>query len=440
MTIGGKVVSRRRLIAGAAAAGGLAGCARGRPATDPLTFWQFYSPRGKNAEQTRWFKDLVAEWNRRETTKVVLKFVPSGDYRDGPVLQTAFAAGQGPDIFVVSPGDFLRYYNGGVLQDLTPYLSPDARADFYPELMATRMVGDRIYALPMGGGPLAMYYSVRAFEDAGLSEGDIPTTWESMLTVADRLNRRGMFGSLFEPVPGYFQNFNWYPFLWMAGGAVLNGKRSAFAGQSTARALRYWQEFVERGLAPRKPLGGSASDVVSNLGSGYCAMQNAGMWAVADFRSEKPDFDYDVFTLPVPEGGTYTTASGGWAFAANARGRNPDAAARFCVWAIGSMHPDSVDRVVRWCTQAQTYLPYRKSAMLRADALGAFDSGPMRRFRHEIFTDTRSEPRFPPEISKAVSDALQECQLNGADPPEQGARAAARIDAFLQTYPSTSAL
>ena len=43
------------------------------------------------------------------------------DYINGTKLPTAFASGQGPDIFLISPGDFLRYYNGGVLLDLTPY-------------------------------------------------------------------------------------------------------------------------------------------------------------------------------------------------------------------------------------------------------------------------------------------------------------------------------
>ena len=33
-----------------------------------------------------------------------------------------FRLRRGPDIFIISPGDFLRYYNGGVLLDLTPFM------------------------------------------------------------------------------------------------------------------------------------------------------------------------------------------------------------------------------------------------------------------------------------------------------------------------------
>jgi hypothetical protein len=47
----------------------------------------------------------------------------------GSKPQTAFAAGQGPDIFIISPADFLRYYNGGVLVDLSlrPRVMPATR-------------------------------------------------------------------------------------------------------------------------------------------------------------------------------------------------------------------------------------------------------------------------------------------------------------------------
>jgi multiple sugar transport system substrate-binding protein len=44
------------------------------------------------------------------------------------------------------------------------------------------------------------------------------------------------------------------------------------------QALKFWQNSINLGVAPRKPLGGGAWDSVPNLGSGYCAMQNVGIW------------------------------------------------------------------------------------------------------------------------------------------------------------------
>ncbi len=85
-----------------------------------LSFWQFYAPTGQVGTQTKWFEDCVKAWNATHDVKVELQYVPVQDYMSGSKLQTAFASGQGPDIFIISPGDFLRYYNDGALVELTP--------------------------------------------------------------------------------------------------------------------------------------------------------------------------------------------------------------------------------------------------------------------------------------------------------------------------------
>ena len=108
--------------------------------TKTLSFWQFYAPARQVGTQSKWFEDCVKGWNATHDVKVELQYVPVQDYIGGSKLQTAFAAGQGPDIFIISPGDFLRYYNGGVLVDLTPYMEDPAKKDFFPSVMETRIV------------------------------------------------------------------------------------------------------------------------------------------------------------------------------------------------------------------------------------------------------------------------------------------------------------
>ena len=413
----------------------LSGCGGGS-ASEALRFWQFYAPGGDVAAQSKWFEDMVKAWNEENETKVELQYVPSAEYISGTKLQTAFSAGEGPDIFIISPGDFLRYYNGGVLEDLSQYMEEDAKNDFYPNVMATRTVEGKIYALPMEVEPLAMYYSVGAFEEAGLSEADVPETWDQLLEVAGRLKKGDRFGVLFETGPGYYQNFTWYPFMWQGGGDAVaeDGQTSNFDSQGAMQALEFWQNAIERGVAPRKALGSGGGDPVANLAGGYCAMQNLGIWGVADLRENASDFEYGLFKLPLPPGGEYTTDLGGWAFVANSEGQNPEEAGRFCAWALGSMSDQSIERGVSWCTEAKSDIAPRKSVQERAEEGGAFDSGPMKFFLEEAFPGGRGEPRYPPEIYRAVSDAIQACQLDGADPRQQAERAAQRIDSFLEGY------
>ena len=402
-------------------------------AAQALKFWQFYAPGGGVATQDKWFEDVVKGWNATHDVKVELVYVPNNAYMDGTKLPTAFASGAGPDSFIISPGDFLRYYNGGVLLDLTPFMEEAARADFFPSVIANRMVTERFTACPTKSSRWRCITASTPSPRSGLSEKNIPKTWDELLTVAKKLTNEKRFGVLFETSPGDYQNFTWYPFLWEAGGdfQTADGK-SAFNSPATVQALKFWQDAVNMGVAPRKPLGGGGWDAVPNIGSGYCAMQNVGIWAIAQLREGAPNFKYGIFRLPTPPGGKYLTIGGGWAFVANAKGSNPKAAGEFCAWALGSMKPDSVDRIVDWCTKAKSDMPPRKSALEAGKA--AFDSGFLKIFTDEIYPGARAEPRMPPPVYKAISDAIQACQLNGQKPEDAAAAASEQIDAFLANY------
>ena len=427
--------NRREVLATGVAAAAFTGfpyVSRGY-AAQTLKFWQFYAPGGGVPSQEKWYEDVVKDWNNSHDVKVELVYVPNNAYMDGTKLPTAFASGSGPDLFIISPGDFLRYYNGGVLLDLTPFIEKNAQADLFPGVIANRMVDGKIYGLPMEVEPMAMYYSVDAFNEIGLTEKDVPKTWDDLLTIGKKLTNDKRFGVLFDTAPGYYQNFTWYPFLWQGGGEIQTKEgKSAFNSPAAIQALKFWQDSITMGVAPRKPLGGGVWDSVPNIGSGYCAMQNTGIWAIAQLREGAPNFKYGIFKLPIPPGGKDVTVGGGWAFVANARGWNAKAAGEFCVWALGTMKPDSIDRIVDWCTKAKSDMPPRKSALEAGKA--AFDSGFLKVWTDDIYPAARAEPRMPPPVYKAISDAIQGCQLNGQNPEQAAAAASGQIDAFLAGY------
>ncbi|MGH3648885.1 MAG: ABC transporter substrate-binding protein [Micromonosporaceae bacterium] len=385
--------------------------------------------------QSDWFVNLVKLWNKNNDVKIKLRYIPVADYIGGSQLQTAFSSGKGPDIFLVSPGDFLRYYNGKVLQDLTPELSDDTKSDYTDGVLDTRTVDGKVYGLPMEVEPLAMFYDIKAFEQAKLSEADLPKTWDQLLDVADKLTTKKRFGVLFETGPGYYQNFTWYPFMWMAGGnAVSDDQKAEFDSPGTVKALTFWQDAIKLKVAPRKAQGNGGGDAVANLAGGYCAMQQTGIWSVAALAAEKKDYPYGVFKLPVPDGGTYTTDLGGWAFVANAKGANPQVAAKFISWALGGTDAAGVERGRQWNTVVKTNIPPRKSVQAAAEDKGAFSGGVLATFANEVAPGGRGEPRYTPEVYKAVSDAIQACMLNNADPGKSAADAGEKIDKFLTTY------
>ena len=128
------------------------------------------------------------------------------------------------------------------------------------------MVDGKIYGLPYEVEPMAMYYSVDAFNEVGLTEKDIPKTWEELLSVAKKLTNRSATASCSRPIPAIIKT---------SPGIPSYGKPAATSKPKTARALstrrrpwlplKFWQDAVNTGVAPRKPLGGGAWDSVPNL-------------------------------------------------------------------------------------------------------------------------------------------------------------------------------
>lgn len=426
--------SRRQILKGGAAltAGAFAGLPIGNAwaQDDTLHFWNFYAPDGEVKSQVDWFMKMADDWNAQSETKVQLDYIV--DYMNGTTLSTSFASGEGPDIFLISPGDFLRYYNGGVLLDLTPHITPEAQADFPEGVIASRKVDGKIYGVPMELEPMAFYYSVKAFEDAGLNENDVPQTWDQLLEIGNQLTTAERYGLLFETTPGYYQNFTWYPFMWQGGGEFQTAEgKSAFDSPAVVAALKLWQDAINSGAAPRQVNAGGW-DIIANLGAGYCAMQNIGIWGISALDNNAPDFPYGIFKLPIPDGGKDVTVGGGWAFVANAKGKNPEAAGKFIAWALASMEPDSIQRVVDWCTVAKSDMPTRTSAIKQGAE--AFNKGNLGVFTRDILPSVRAEPRLPPEVYKIISDAIQAAQLGGADPQATATAASQQLDAFLATY------
>ena len=114
-------------------------------------------------------------------------------------------------------------------------------------------------------------------------------------------------------------------------------------------------------------------------------------------------------------------------------GQKSDEAAKFCVWAVGSMQDDSIQKVVDWCTKANGGVS-RKSALEKGTTEGGYSSTQMKLFKDVIFPTARGEPRVPPEVYKAISDTIQACQLSRADPKQAAEEGSQRIESFLSGY------
>ncbi|UEJ81924.1 sugar ABC transporter substrate-binding protein [Brachybacterium halotolerans subsp. kimchii] len=432
-------IPRRSLLAGGAAAAAsvplLGACGRA-DADRPLTFWNFYSPAPQQdpnlVAQSDWFQKAIDRWNHAGEHEITSVYMTSDQMNQR--MPVAFASGDGPDIFLISPGDYLRYANGGVLVDLAPYMEQEAIADYFPEALTTRRDGDRIFGLPMEQEPLALFYDPDLLEKKGVSEGDLPKDWDELLELAASLSTGSTTGLVLDVDPGYYQNFTFYPWVWQTGGDVIDPttQRPVFDADGPRAALELWGRAVSTGATPRtRPANG---DIVSAFTSGYAAFWESGVWEVMNLTQNAPDKRFGVLPLPPPPGEESSTILGGWAWCVNARGADPEAAARFVVQTLGSMDEQSIDHIATWNGPAKGNMPARRSVDAKLQADDAYAEEHQKIFHDEILPTGRGEPRFPPVVYKAVSDALQSVELGGGDPGEESARAQQTIESYLETY------
>lgn len=109
--------------------------------------------------ELQFWKDCVEEYNElQDDVEIVIEEIPQEDYR-GAKLATAFASGEGPDIFYAYPGMFLKYASAGTMLPLNDYIEPEVLEDFSETSLEAVTVDGQILALPFEMELLGLYYN-----------------------------------------------------------------------------------------------------------------------------------------------------------------------------------------------------------------------------------------------------------------------------------------
>jgi len=402
---------------------GIGGAMTAANAADEKTvvnFWTFHT-----GEEMAFFEALGEEYAKvNPNVEIVYSTIPQDEYM-GPMLTSAFAADEGPDVFVMSPGDFLKYANAGIAMDLNPYFTDAMREDFLESSIEACTVDGKLVGIPFEIELLGIYYNIDILADAGVEP---PATWQEFIDATEKLTTDDVAGLVIEPTKSYYQNFTWYPFLWQDGGSVLDESTmtGTFEGPAVENALQLWNDLVKAGAPSSLPIAGTWD--VAMVGEGSAAMQLCGTWAIATFENNYPDTNVGLFPLPIPEGGKAATDAGGWKMMVNGKSAVAEEAAKFALWAFA----ENVEFPLKWCTEVKFAYSPRQSVVEAGKAI--YDLGLRKVFTDEIYASAIGEPRYPAEIVNAVGDALQDVMLNGADPARAAKTANDLINQFLSTY------
>ncbi|GAA2271415.1 extracellular solute-binding protein [Glycomyces scopariae] len=215
-------------------------------------------------------------------------------------LSQGFAAGSPPDLFYLAPEKLAGYAANGSLEPYGDLLAN--KDDFYPSLVQNFTLDDQFYCAPKDSSTLALVINTDLWAEAGLTDADLPTTWEQLDAAAAALttdDTAGLaFGAEYQRVGAFMAG---------AGGRLVSedGTTAIADSPENLEALEYVKGHLEDGtFAYAADLGAGWGGEA--FGKGLAAMTVEGNWITGGLAADFPDVNYRVVELPAGPAGPGT--------------------------------------------------------------------------------------------------------------------------------------
>lgn len=215
-------------------------------------------------------------------------------------LAQGFAANKPADVFYLSTDALAGYASNGSLLAYGDDLSN--KDDFYPSLVSAFTYDDQFYCAPKDFSTLQLIINTDLWAQAGLTDGDIPTTWDELAAVSKTLTTADHVGL---GIGGEYARLG--AFMAQAGGSLMNEDSTEATANSpeNVEGLDYAQTLLADGVMK----------YAADLGAGWggeafgkqlSAMTVEGNWITGAMRNDFPDVNFTVAELPAGPAGQGT--------------------------------------------------------------------------------------------------------------------------------------
>ncbi|TDC85416.1 extracellular solute-binding protein [Micromonospora sp. KC606] len=279
-------VAAGALLASTACGGGFDDSADAGQQTGPASLQILIASSGQ--AETKAVQDAAADWASSSGNTATV--TPAQDIAQQ--LGQAFAGDSAPDVFYVDAFRFADYAKVGALEPYGDKLSnPD---DFYQSLRTPFTYDGKFYCAPKDFSTLALQINTDLWTKAGLSDGDVPTTWDQLTAVSQKIKSAGIvplaLGDTRDRIGA---------FMVQAGGWIISpdGKQATADTPENLQALQYVQSLLKQGLAqyPKQLDAGWSGEA---FGKGKTAMTIEGNWIKGALQADYPNIKYTVHPLP----------------------------------------------------------------------------------------------------------------------------------------------
>jgi multiple sugar transport system substrate-binding protein len=390
-----------------------------------LTLWQGVNPP-TNREV---LQQLVDKFNRSQSDIFVESLYVGQSDQQIPKILSAVVGNAVPDLLWYSPTLTGRLVELDAIRPLDDLLARSPiQSEIDPAMLPTMQMGEHTWSVPFSSNNIAIFYRPSLFEAAGIKQ--LPQTWDELKQVAKRLtidkdgDRRIDQHGIFLPLgKGEFTVFIWSPFLWSAGGDLLQDQKPQLNTPESQAALQLWLDLVKSGSAIlSQPERGYEED---NFIAGKVAMQISGSWALRFMTSKKIDFG----VMPIPRDRNPATAIGGESLFLFKTNPEREAAA----WKFAE-YVESESFQTQWSTQTG-YLPINlKSQKSSAYADYIKQQPEISIFLQQMpFGHSRPLSADYPRISESIGKAIEATLLQKSTPAEALAKAQSSLDLSLRS-------
>src|SRR6185312_564293 len=134
---------------------------------------------------TKAVQDAAAKWASSSGNTATV--TPAQDLTQQ--LGQGLAGGTPPDVFYVDAARFADYASVGALEPYGDKISnPD---DFYESLRTTFTYDGKLYCAPKDLSTLALQINTDLWAKAGLTDAEVPTTWDQLTATAQKIKAKG---------------------------------------------------------------------------------------------------------------------------------------------------------------------------------------------------------------------------------------------------------
>lgn len=273
-----------------------------------ITFWHT-TPIGDPGYAK--INNLVKQFNNSQD-KVEVKQIGYSfwDYWDKLNIVVAAKNGNAPDIGLNTLDNSISRADAGLIYDLSPLIKRDNfnLGDFYQNQIDFGTYKGDIYSLPFTSTTRVLYYNLDLFQKAGLTEADVPKTWDELSKVAKQLDKVDASGNIqvmgFDPTAGDATYHGW---LWTKGLDFFDAKFNPTLDDSQHEEVLRWMRDFNKNFTPKQKQGfGEANKLIGldPFTAGRMAMYIGSDALHYTLTQKKVNFKYGVASIPIPEGGT----------------------------------------------------------------------------------------------------------------------------------------